>query len=238
MRSSFFLAVVFAALSLAACSAATTGEPSPTGSTGQDGGLVSTTTGTGTDAGSVTGTLLLQAFGGPSGSVAAQVPVFDPGAGPKLTCGTPVSSGACSLTSCQVGGIGSAGGDNGDLGTLTASVGATSVNIPYVAPGYPTVYFPPSVTLGTGGTMTFQGGDGVNVPVFEVSATIPGVAVLTAPAPPTAGASTPVDTSQALSVTWVPIPAGQIHFAIDGGTGLPGGIAVSLACTFDGPTGA
>jgi hypothetical protein len=35
----------------------------------------------------------------------------------------------------------------------------------------------------------------------------------------------------------VPIPIGQVHFRIDGGTYEPGGVAISIECTFGGTNG-
>jgi hypothetical protein len=120
---------------------------------------------------------------------------------------------------------------------MSASVGATTVPLTYNGFGYGTVYFPAPVALGTGGTMTFHGGNGGNVPTFDVSATIPGLAVMTSPVPTSDGGAPVVDTSRDLSVTWSPISIGQIHFELHGGTGLPGGMAISVACTFDGSSG-
>jgi hypothetical protein len=116
-------------------------------------------------------------------------------------------------------------------------VGTTTVNITYDGTGYPTVYFPASTTLGTGGTMTFHGGNGAGIPTFDVAASIPGVAVLTSPVPASAGGSATIDTAHDLTVKWVPIPSGQIHFELEQGSGVPGGTTVSLACTFDGAAG-
>jgi hypothetical protein len=189
----------------------------------------------GTDA---AGLLIQQAFGGASGEVAAQVPLLEPGAGPQETCDAPVDAGACQLTSCVLGGIGSPGPGYGDFGTLSASVGATTVPITYGGTGYGTVYFPPGVTLGTGGTMAFRGGPGPGVPSFDVVATIPGLAVITSPVPMTDGGAATLDTSQDLSVTWSPISIGQINFGLNGGSNSsPGRVVVSLACTFDGASG-
>jgi ABC-type glycerol-3-phosphate transport system substrate-binding protein len=39
------------------------------------------------------GTLILQAFGGPSGEVAAQVPLVEPGVGQQETCSGPLDTG-------------------------------------------------------------------------------------------------------------------------------------------------
>src|SRR5437762_229873 len=83
-------------------------------------------------------------------------------------------AGACQLTSCQIGGIGSPSAGYGNFGPMSASVGLTTVPITYTGFGYPTVYFPASITLGTGGIMKFHGGNGASVPVFDISATVPG----------------------------------------------------------------
>jgi hypothetical protein len=106
-----------------------------------------------------------------------------PGVGPNETCGTPVVSGGCQLTSCQVGGIGSPGGGYGNFGPISATVGTTAIPLDYKGDGYPTEYFPAAVTLAEGGIMTFQGGNGGSVPTFDISATIPGLAVITSPVP-------------------------------------------------------
>jgi hypothetical protein len=183
------------------------------------------------------GNILLQAFGGMSGEVAAQIPLLEPGVGQEKTCGAPTVAGACELTSCQLGGIGSPGRGYGNLGPITASVGATTVSLDYNGTGYPTVYFPSSVTLAAGGTMTFRGGNGAGVPRFDVSATIPGIGVITSPVATTSGGAAIIDTSQDLTVTWRPIPIGQIKFGLRGGTTSVGGTAVSVACTFGGASG-
>jgi len=120
---------------------------------------------------------------------------------------------------------------------MTASVGTTTVALTYNVNGYPTVYFPSPITLGTGGIMTFRGGNGAEVPRFDVSAIIPGLAVITSPVPATDGGAAVIDTSRNLSVTWLPISIGQVHFRLYGGTDEPGGVAISLACTFGGTTG-
>ena len=184
------------------------------------------------------GTLILQAFGGPSGEVAAQVPMLEPGVGQQKTCASPLVAGACQLTSCQLGGIGSPRPGYGNFGPISASVGTTTVPLTYDGVGYGTVYFPPSITLGMGGTMRFQGGNGAGVPTFDVSATIPGLAVITSPVPTTDGGAALIDTSQDLSVTWLPISIGQIQFQLKGGSSSPGGGAISVACTFEGASGA
>jgi hypothetical protein len=183
------------------------------------------------------GPLILEAFGGASEEVAAQVPLLEPGVGQEQTCTGPLDAGACQLTSCQLGGIGSPAWGYGNFGPMSASVGTTTVPITYNGTGYGTVYFPSSITLGTGGTMTFHGGNGCGVPTFDVSATIPGLAVITSPVPTTDGGAAIIDTSQDLSVTWLPISIGQIQFGLSGGSGSIGGIAISVACTFEGASG-
>ena len=87
--------------------------------------------------------------------------------------------------------------------------------------------------------MTFRGGNGAAVPAFDVSATIPGLAVITSPVPATDGGAALIDTSQDLSVTWLPISIGQIQFALNGTapSSVGGGIANSIACTFEGASG-
>jgi hypothetical protein len=222
MRTSFFLLVrflLFAPLALVACNAMTGRGPSAGEETG-------------------TGTLLLQAFGGASGEVAAQVPLLEPGSGQEETCTGPIDAGACQLTSCQLGGIGTPGPGYGNFGTLSASVGTSTVQITYDGTGYGTVYFPSSTTLGTGGVMTFRGGDGLGVPAFDVSATIPGLAVITSPVPAADGGAATIDTSQDLPVTWLPISVGQIQFGLNARSESVGGTAITVACTFDGASGA
>jgi hypothetical protein len=78
---------------------------------------------------------------------------------------------------------------------------------------------------------------GAGVPTFDVSATIPGLAVITSPVPTTDGSAVIIDTSEDLSVTWLPISIGQIHFRLDGGSSIPGGTAIAIACTFEGASG-
>jgi len=182
-------------------------------------------------------TLILQAWGGISGEVAADVPLIEPGVGPQVTCTSPAAAGACWVTSCQIGGIGSPTPGYGNFGPMTASVGTTTVALTYNGTGYGTVYFPSPITLGTGGIMTFRGGNGSGVPRFQVSATIPGQAVITSPIPTTDGGTTVIDTSRDLSVTWLPISIGQVHFRIDGGTYEPGKVATWIECVFGGTAG-
>ena len=184
------------------------------------------------------GTLILQAFGGPSGEVAAQVPLLEPGVGQQKTCTTPLAAGACQLTSCQLGGIGTPGSGYGNFGPMSASVGTTTVPLTYNGFGYGTVYFPQSITLGTGGIMRFHGGNGAGVPTFDVSATIPGLAVITSPVPTTDGGAALIDTSLDLSVSWLPLSIGQIQFPLNGGSSAVGGVAISVACAFEGASGA
>ena len=85
--------------------------------------------------------------------------------------------------------------------------------------------------------MTFHGGNGANVPTFDVSVTVPGLAVITSPVPTTDGGAATIDTSQDLTVTWLPISIGQIQFQLNGGSGGSYGTAVSVACTFGGAAG-
>jgi hypothetical protein len=196
------------------------------------------------DATGEAGTLILIASGGPSGEVAAVVPIVEPGAGQEATCTGPLDAGVCQLTSCQLGGIGSPAMGYGNFGTISASVGTTTVPLTYDGIGYRTVYFPSSITLGTGGTMTFHGGNGAGVPTFDVSATIPGLAVITSPVPTTDGGAAIINTSRDLSVTWVPISIGQVHFHLEGIIPAPasplssaGEVDITVACTFEGRSG-
>jgi hypothetical protein len=196
-----------------------------------------TTVATDADGTEDAGTLILQAFGGPSGEVVAQVPMLEPDSGQQQTCTGPLDAGACQLTSCALEGIDNPLPGYGNFGPMSASVGGATVPITYDGFGYPTVYFPSSVTLGTGGTMTFHGGNGANVPTFDVSVTVPGLAVITSPVPTTDGGAATIDTSQDLTVTWLPISIGQIQFQLNGGSGGSYGTAVSVACTFGGAAG-
>ena len=232
--------LAFAALASGACGRGLGNGSAPDASTdGRSGDDVSSESGI-VDVGEITGTgpLILQAWGGVAGEVAAQVPLIEPGVGPQQTCTDPLAAGACLLTSCQVGGISSPRAGYGNFGPITASVGATTVPINYTGYGYPTVYFPSPITLGTGGTMTFHGGNVAGVPAFDVSATIPGIGVITSPVPATDGGAAIIDTSKDLSVTWLPISIGQVRFHLDGGTSSPGGVAISLSCMFEGASGA
>jgi hypothetical protein len=179
--------------------------------------------------------LTLLAYGGPPGHVAAEVTFPEPGVGQVQTCGNPTVSGACTLTSCVLGGIGSPGGGIGNYGTVTASVGATTETLAYNIDGYPTTYFPSSLSLGEGAIMTFRGGNGGSVPTFDLPVTIPGVATLTAPTP----AASTIDTSQELTVTWKPISIGQINFQLSGSTssGGVGQTQTTIQCLFPGDSG-
>jgi hypothetical protein len=187
---------------------------------------------TGVDAGPIE----LVAVGGPSGSVMAEVSFNEPGVGPQATCAAPVTAGACQLTSCQVGGIGSPVMGYGDFGPLSATVGTTTVPLTYDGFGYPTVAFPSSITLGTGGIMKFHGGDGARIPTFDVAAVIPGLPVITSPVA-TDGGTVIIDASQDLTVTWVPISIGHIWFEIYGGVPSGGDVELTVLCTFEGASG-
>jgi len=190
---------------------------------------------TGADA----GVLTLEAFGGPFGSVAADVPLDEPGAAAHDGCGEPVVAGPCQLTVCQIGGPASPVPGYGDFGPLSATVGMTTMALSYNTIGYPTVDFPASVALGTGGVMTFHGGDGVSIPIFDISATIPAVGVITSPVPAADGGAAVIATSQDLPVTWMPISPGQIDFQLMAAAAEPGvTIADAVDCTFDGASGA
>ena len=116
-------------------------------------------------------------------------------------------------------------------------MGTTTVPLIYNGIGYGTVYFPSSITLGTGGSMTFHGIGGAGFPGFDVSATIPGIAVITSPVPMADGGASIIDASQDMSVTWLPISIGQVRFQLDAGTWRPGGVTIRVACAFDGASG-
>lgn len=177
--------------------------------------------------------LVLAATGGGSGEVAASVPN---GGGPEQTCPS-TGDGACLLTWCQGCAIADPTLGAGNLGPMSASVGATTVPITYDGNnGYGAVSFPSSITLGTGGIVTFRGGNGCSVPAFDVSITIPGVAVINSPVPTTDGGAAIIDTSQDLSVTWLPISIGQIQFEVL--SELASNCEdVSITCTYDGASG-
>jgi hypothetical protein len=179
------------------------------------------------------GTIVLLAYGGAPGEVAADVAAVEPGAGQAATCATPLGAGSCRL--CQLAGaLDILLGGYGNFGPISVSVGTTTVPLTYAGIGYGTVDFPSSIALGTGGIMTFRGGNGAGVPIFDVSAIIPGLAVVTSPAPAVDGGALAVDTSQDLSVTWVPITIGQIQLVLSVGLSVQG---ASIACTFDGAGG-
>jgi hypothetical protein len=189
-------------------------------------------------------TLVLIASGGAAGEIAAEVPLLEqPGVvGTQVTCMSPLDAGACQLTSCRRGAIGSPSPGHGNFGPISASVGTTIVPLTYDRVGYPTVAFPSSIALGEGGIMRFRGGNWDGVPAFDVSATIPGLAIMTSPVPTTAAGSAIVNTSQDLSVTWVPITIGQVHFQLEGVIPPPspegvGEVVISVACTFEGASG-
>ncbi len=167
----------------------------------------------------------------------AEVFFNEPGVGPQATCAAPVNAGACQLTSCQVGGIGSPAMGYGNFGPISATVGTTTVSLTYDGFGYPTVAFPSSIALGTGGIMKFHGGDGASVPTFDVAAIIPGLPVITSPVV-TDGGTVVIDTSQDLAATWVPIPIGHIWFEIYGGVPSGGDVELTVLCTFEGAPGA
>ena len=182
------------------------------------------------------GPIELLAVGGPSGSVTAEVFFSEPGVGEQATCAAPVNAGACQLTSCQLGGVGDPAMGYGNFGPISATVGTTTVPLTYDGFAYPTVTFPASITLGTGGIMKFHGGDGASVPTFDVSAIIPGLPVIASPVA-TDGGAVLIDTSQDLSVTWVPISIGQIDFEIYGGVPSGGNVELTVLCTFEGASG-
>jgi hypothetical protein len=227
----------------AGAGAGTNGAGGGTGIAGMSGsaGMDGLSPDAGEDSASVGGgrTLTLEAYGGPSGHVAADVPLDEPGVGPQETCTGPINAGACHLTSCTgSGGFGNSVTGYGNFGPISVSVGTTTVPLTYGGFGYGTIYFPPSITLGTGGQMRFQGGDGVGVPRFDVSATIPGPAVLTSPVSTTDGGTANIDTSRDLTVTWVPISLGQIGFQFSAGSNLVDDrVAISVSCSFEGASG-
>jgi hypothetical protein len=181
-----------------------------------------------------TGPLILEAYAGPAGEVAADVLDNEPGVGPNDTCGSAVVAGACQLTACSLtGGVGDPGLGYGNYGPILVIVDGAIVPMPYQDEGYPTIGFPSSVALGTGGKMTFQGQGGTTDPGFDVTATIPGPGVITSPA--LVAAATTIDTAQDLTVTWTPIDIGVIQFSLSSGDELSS--SVYVACTFDGSAG-
>ena len=179
--------------------------------------------------------LVLDAWGGPAGKVSAGVEMTQPGVGPQATCDPPMNEGACQLTACVLGGIGSPSSGYGDFGPISASVGAATETLTYNGVYYLGAAFPES--LGTGGIMTFHGGNTAGVPEFNVSAIIPGLGVLTSPLPATDGGTVIVDTSQDLTLTWSPISIGQIRFQVYGGGYNFGNTDALLECSFEGAAG-
>lgn len=183
----------------------------------------------------ITGTLVLQLFDGdPPGRVVVQVPQAA-GVAPVVTCTSLLSAGACQLTSCELGGSGNGGpGPPSNLGPVFATIGTTTLPVTYTGLSYGTAQFPQSVTLGTGDTVRFQGEDATGVPAFDVSVTVPGLAVITSPVQPSSGSDAIVSTSQDLSVTWLPISIGQVHFQMEAPLG---GGGITALCTFQGASG-
>jgi hypothetical protein len=184
------------------------------------------------------GVITLVASGGPAGSVTADVALDEPGVGPQDTCAAPLVAGACQLTSCQSAGVGSPAAGYGNFGPIAVTVGTTTVPLTYDLTGYPAVALPAPAALGTGGTMRFRGGDGLSVPTFDVSATIPGLGVMSSPNPASEGVAAILDSSQDLPVTWTPISIGQIKFRLDGEViTTDSDVMNSIHCTFDGAPG-
>ena len=136
MHSSFVLPIVLAALPLFACGAVPDGPErdagqarapdgaSPDGDDEKDAGSARTAE----DAGehdADAGTLVLEAYGGAPGDVAAEAYSIDPGVVAQVeTCGDPVVAGACRLTYCKLGGIDSPGPITSNFGTISVSAGA------------------------------------------------------------------------------------------------------------------
>jgi hypothetical protein len=252
MRSFFVLAS--AALAWCACgsqashasdasgTAATAahGSPSEGSSSGRSSDVSSNDTsspGSSTPAAAAAGApLVLRAWGGGPGEVAAEVGLAEPGVGPEQTCTAPLNAGACQLTTCQNGGIGSPTSGYGNLGPIFASVGTTTLLFVYDFKAYTGVGFPSPIALGMGDSMAFHGGNGDDVPKFDVSAIIPGLAVMTSPVVTTDGGAAIIDTSRDLSVTWSPIAIGEVHFQLEGGDSL-GGLSISVTCQFAGDSG-
>lgn len=184
--------------------------------------------------------LLLEAFGGPPGYIGASVTYLDPNAEPPGTCSVPVKKGSCQLTACKFDvpspTPASPQAGNPDLGPISASVGSITEQVPYERTGYGSVDFASSVTLDAGGTMTFRGEGGADGPMFDISATIPELGLITSPKLPSGGGAAIIDTSGDLSVTWAPISTGRIDFELLGGP-LGGHDPVLLTCKFDGASG-
>lgn len=218
-------------LACAACGKETTNPTTLEGEGGAGGATEGETTAEGLDR------ILIEAWGGPSGRVATVVALEDPRVGPQFTCDAPQREGACQLTSCQTGGIASPAPGGGNFGPIVATAGEATVDLVYDRFGYPTVYFPAGVALGTGEAMRFRGGGKAGVPAFDVSAIIPGLLEITAPAPASDGAPAAIDTAADLAVTWKPIELGQVHFDINATNLNPGGTASSITCTFEGAAG-
>ena len=119
-----------------------------------DGGTTSSDSSSGggsgfpSDAGA--GPLYLLATGGVSlGEVAAGVALVELGVGQHQTCTGPLDAGACQLTSCTVGGVGSPNARVRQFRPIPASVGTTTELLTYNFVGYRVLIFPSSITLGT-----------------------------------------------------------------------------------------
>jgi hypothetical protein len=247
MHSSFVLPIVLAALPILACGAVPDGPDrdagparatdgaSPDGDNEKDARSIRTAE----DAGehdADAGTLVLEAYGGAPGDVAADAYSIDPGVVAQMeTCSDPVVSGACRLTYCKLGGVDSPGPITSNFGTISVSAGAKTQSMTYNGTGYPAVDFGSTVTLGEGDTMRFRGGNVENVPAFDVSATIPGLAVITSPSPVADGGATIIDTSQDLSVTWMPISIGRMNFELEAYEAFA--FEALVACAFEGTSG-
>jgi hypothetical protein len=128
--------IVFAALPLVACGGATADGPSPHEDAGVDARIVTPDAG---GSSSDAGTLLLEAFGGASGEVAAQVPLLEPDVGPLRTCATPVHAGGCQLNPFT-GGIMTFRGGNG--------TSVPTFDIPATIPGLAVITSPVPTTDG------------------------------------------------------------------------------------------
>jgi hypothetical protein len=209
----------FAALGFASCAAE---KPGGAATTQIDGDLIG-----------------VVAIGGPAGNVHAEAGAYRPGFGSEDTCAPSLLAGSCSLTTCQLGPVPARVPGFGNFGPVSVTVGTTTESLTYEVTGYSVASFPASLALGTGDIMEFHGGDGVSIPKFDVSATIPGVGVITSPVPGPDGSGGPIiDTSQDLSITWEPISIGYIGFRLAADV-TSSEVATSLlvTCNFEGASG-
>jgi hypothetical protein len=141
--------------------------------------------------------------------------------------------GTCSVVACPPGGSGAPSENVGVIDAIASDDGGTT-QISYFGQS-PTGFYENSVfpsEVSENATIVFVGHGLNDVPRFSVSATIPGVGVLTSPSLDT---SPTIDTSQDLPITWSAVPVGDAVFTIaaDG----QAADTTMLVCFFDGTTG-